>query len=80
MCVVPCSGLFQVVSQRLPFAKTRVHSNSIAHAICGGENDTGTDFCASISDWSCRCYSANSLYTLIYLSPVLCNIRDYARH
>jgi hypothetical protein len=73
-CRVPCSGSVQVVSQRLHFAKTRVHSNSIPHAVCGGRNDIGTGFSASV--WSCQCYSANGPYSLTYLLPVLCNISD----
>jgi len=62
--VVPCSGSVQVVSQRLPFAKTRVHSNSNAHAMCGAQNDSGTGFSVSTSLWSCQCYSGNGPYSL----------------
>jgi hypothetical protein len=75
-CRVRCGGLVQVVSQRLPFATTRVHSNINPCAICGGQNDTGTGFSASTSVWSCQCYSANGPYSLFCLSPVLCNISD----
>jgi hypothetical protein len=41
-CRVRCGGSVQVVSERIPFAKTRVHCNSIPHAVCGGKNDTGS--------------------------------------
>jgi len=75
-CVVPCSGSVQVVSQKLPFTKTRVHSSGNLHVMCGGRNDTGTFFSASTSVWSCQFYSANGPCSLTYLSPVLPNIRD----
>jgi len=61
---VPSSGSVQVVSQRLPFAKTRVQSSSNPHAICGGQNDTGTGFSAAPSVSSCQCYSAICPYWL----------------
>jgi hypothetical protein len=64
-CWVPCSGSAQAVSQRPPFAKNRVHSNSNPRVICGGQNDTGTGFSASTSVLSCQCYSANGPYSLI---------------
>jgi hypothetical protein len=73
-CRVPRSGSCQVVSQRLPFPKVRVHSNRNPRVICGGQSNTGTSFSASTSVWSCQCYSANGPYSLIYLLPVLCNI------
>jgi hypothetical protein len=69
-CKVLCSGSFQVVSQRLPFAKARVHSNNNPRAICGGQNNTESDLSASTAVWSCQCYSANGPYSFIYLSPV----------
>jgi len=75
-CVVPCSGSFQVVSQRFSFSKAPVHSNRNPRVICGRQNDTGIGSSASTSVWSCQCYSANGQYSLIYLSPVLCNISD----
>jgi hypothetical protein len=63
-----------VVSQRLTFAKVRVHCSSNPHAICGGQNDTGTGFCASSSVVSCQPYSASGTYSLIYL--ILTTITD----
>ena len=77
VCVLPCSGSFQVVSQRLPFVKTSVHSNRYPRVIYGGKSDIGTVFSASV--WSCHCYSANGPYSLIYLSTVLCYISDQER-
>ena len=53
-CSPPFSGSVQVVSQRLPFAKTRVHSNLNPYAIFDGHNDTGTCFSACTSVWSCQ--------------------------
>ena len=53
-CSVAFSGSVQVVSQRLPFSKTSVHSNRNPYAICDGQNDTGTCFSASTSVWSCQ--------------------------
>jgi len=76
-CTVRCSGSVQVVSQRLPFAKavftpTAIHMQFMVDKMTLGQ----ASVLPSTSVWSCLCCSANGPYSLIYLSPVLCNIGD----